>query len=245
MLANGGQTLATNIWQNNTFEANFSNAGEPRILAFSTGLDHALDTTGDGTTGVYLGLGANVAYITWHRLAGDGDTGTALISAQIELRSDGTIIMGFNAEPGANFGTKLGNGIVVGVSDGLAVWPPSSVDYSSLATADISGSTTNYQIWCRNGFVGSCFQQNGIDTHNNFDLDGRNIVFNPTGSGGFQISSTVKQGAAVIPCASSRSATAGGGSSASGGGGSTFTLLAILLAILGILSVFERQFNRN
>jgi hypothetical protein len=248
VLANGGQTLATNIWQSDQFEASFSNAGNPRILAFSTGLDHALDNTGDGTTGVYLGLAVNVAYITWHRLAGDGDTTTALISGQIELRSDGTIIIGSNAEPGANFGTKLGNGIVVGVSDGLAVWPPGSVDYRSLSTADISGSTTNYQIWCRNGFVGSCFQQNGTDTHNDFDLDGRNIVFNPTGSGGFQISSTVKQGAAENSCAiddgGGRSATAGGGGGG-GGGSSTFALLALLLAFAGVRSVFETQFTRN
>jgi hypothetical protein len=164
----GGEMLANDIWANTSFESNFSAEGTPRILVFSTGLNHAAVTTG----GVYFNSNGNSAVITWYRIAGIGATATALISAQIQLRDDGTIIFGYDAEAGADYNSALISGIVVGISNGNSVWPTGSLDFSVLDSSDINAGTTNYQVFCRNGVVSSCFQQNGTATRDTFDLDG-------------------------------------------------------------------------
>ena len=72
---NGGIALANNEslsssnWESKSFEPGFSAEGTARILAFSSGLSHAFDTTLD-VEGVYFLSNSTEAYITWYRIAG-------------------------------------------------------------------------------------------------------------------------------------------------------------------------------
>ena len=249
----GGELLQNNIWQNTAFESNFTFEGTPRILAFSTGLNHFNDTTAE-VEGVYF-FSNNVdrAYITWYRVAGTGDTNNALISFQVQLRADGTIVLGYDAEAGANFLASLNSGIIVGVSTGMSTWPPGSSDFTILSGSDINAGATVYEIWCRNGNVNDCFQQNGTDTHDAFDLDGRNVVFNPTPGIGYTVSRDIKAGVDAGACISiaanpgpgSGSFVSGSTSGSSGGGGGGSSVAPGFLIFLGLLVAFARARNRN
>jgi hypothetical protein len=246
-----GETLANDIWTNTAFESNFSAEGTPRILVFSTGLNHAADTTAD-VEGVYFNSDGNTAIVTWYRIAGIAATGTALISAQVQLRDDGTIIFGYDAEAGANFLTSLNSGIVVGISNGMSVWPTGSTDFSVLDTNDINAGTTNYQIWCRNNNVAGCFQQNGTDTHESFDLDGKNIVFNPTSGVGYQISKVVTVGVDAGACLTLSQSSGGSGSNmiasidtgGSGGGGGGGAIGIVTFLFLAMITLFRSLIMR-
>jgi hypothetical protein len=176
----GDDYLDYDLWENTEFEPEFSNVGNPMIAVFTTDLDN-----GDGPQGdLFFKSDGASATITWSDFATHDVDTEAFLTFQLRLDLDGTIVMGyqsFQADPATN----LDDGIVVGVTDGSGATPPGSLDLSTESNGS-SSNPSDYEIWCFDGSVAACFEPTQ-SVHTAFDLEQRNVVFEPDGAGGFRI----------------------------------------------------------
>jgi hypothetical protein len=178
----------------------FINDNDPIICPLNTDLD--LTTTGT----IHFNDFGNRAVFTWNEV-GTNENETALNSFQVQLYSDGTIVLGFNGildDPSEDLINDLDEGIVTGVTISDNVDPnPSNLSNTPFSTS----IPTVYERWCYvtvdNCGVGGI---NGLlsgPTNASFDLDQTNVVFIPNASNGFDVSSTLAPPsvgpAAVIP----------------------------------------------
>jgi hypothetical protein len=113
--------------------------------------------------------------ITWAVGVHDCTSPACHVLVQLQLLSDGTIIMGYN---GMVFTSSVGNDVLIGVSPGGVVPDPGSTDLSASIPFDSGTQSTVYER-----FPGS--------NPPPVDVDNTNIVFTPNGSGGFSVSNTM------------------------------------------------------
>ena len=208
---NNGAILLTNdaafitampatIWTASSFVPFFTNFGSgspaPVLLPFSSSLDQ-FNTLGKTyfkqTNDSFAGVSGNRAIITWEDSTFDGSF-TIDLNLQVILLENGTIIFSYDAVSDiSQWDSRSPQGIVVGISNGDGVFPLGSQNFSSY---DVGSDLTAYQIWCRDDDPTNPVNcaESGLDNNNGFDLDGRSLVFNPDGSSGFLISSSIKDG---------------------------------------------------
>ena len=232
--AGNGGYVDYDIWNQDYFESDFTDAGEPLILLFNTDLDNEDGTPPTGTIH-FKTDGATTAVVTWDGIASDASDSTPLITFQLTLESDGTISFGYNGIFG-DLVDDLGEGIVVGVSNGAGDVPAGSSDLSMDSTG--GATPTVYQIWCFDEAPGDpnplCYEPD-LGDNSGFDLDDSNVVFTPNLVGGFDIS--------VLP-----SDESSGGSFGGSGGGCTAVaynsrdpLFPALLAVLSTWYFIRRR----
>ncbi|MCP3979488.1 MAG: hypothetical protein GY716_09190 [bacterium] len=187
---NGGITLASSAqiaydtWEDDDFEDDFTDLGQPVMMVFNTDLN-----PGDGGT-IYFNDFGDRAVFTYELIATYASE-FVLITFQVTLHDDGTIVYGYNglfADPLSS----LDNGIVVGISDGDGNTPPAGVDYTD--DAPLSGGTTIYQVWCHQSSDNPDCWETGQD-NGEFDLDQCNITYSPD-NGGFDV--TVRCGSSIL-----------------------------------------------
>jgi len=140
------------------------------------------------------------------------------VLTQVQLLDTGTIIFGYN---GVIQTDSQGSDILVGVTPGSTSTPdPGNTDLSKEAPFDSVAETTVYEV-----FLAASVPP--------FDLDGGNVVFEPNGIGGYQVTTPGIGGIGI------GDATSGGG----GGGGCSLTgkgkldptlWLLVLTAALGL-----------
>lgn len=160
----------------------FLDDGAPTVAGFNS--DLVLTTSGT----IHFNDFGDRAVFTWNEVGTFSDE-TALLTFQITLHSDGTIVLGFNGILDGPGEFLVGDGIVVGVTAGDIPRPtdPGTVDLNGLP---VVGGTTNYERWCCSVAVNSCgFGETGglVGPSNDaFDLDQQNVVFTPV-LGGFAV----------------------------------------------------------
>jgi hypothetical protein len=195
---NGGVTLGIggvfagdsyvdyDLWNDSYFESDFTDVGNPIILPFETDLDN-----GNGVGDIYFKTDASSAVITWDGMATNQDEMTALITFQLTLNVDGSIMFGYGPITGTgDLVADLDQGIVVGISNGAGDPPPASSDISAAVNMDGTTSTV-YEIWCYDEVAlgGDCFDQTGRPDNNGFDMANETgVVFTPNAMGGFDLS---------------------------------------------------------
>jgi hypothetical protein len=114
------------------------------------------------------------------------------VLTQVQLLEDGTIIFGYN---GVVQTDSQGSDILVGVTPGSTITPdPGNTDLSKEAPFNSVTETTVYEV-----FLSASAPP--------FDLDGGNVVFEPNGVGGYQVTTPGIGGKSI------------GGSFGGGGGG--------------------------
>lgn len=204
------------IYNDSYFESDFTSYGSPVLLPFSTDLDN--DSNIDGLT--YFKTDADIAVITWVKVSTHEDDSTPFITMQVTLDSDGVIIYGYNGITG-HLIDDLDQGIVVGVSAGDGATPLGSADLSANAT----GSSTIYEIWCFDG-SGTCFEPSQAN-NDAFDLDNSNLMFKPDGLGGFEAYSF------------------GDESAAEGTAGGSMGLGALLISSILMMGAIRRRFENK
>jgi len=168
----------------------FSNSGKPAISPFGADLDQG-SSNPNGT--IYFNDFGDRAVVTWVLIGTnqrDSDD-FALLTMQVQLFDDGTIVFGYMLEPGVDLVNDLDTGIVVGISEGTTANPSGSDDFT--ADSPFDGGTTIYETWCYdedpNAAPGDsdCFEP-GRDDNSGFDLDDLNLVFIPLQGGGYAVS---------------------------------------------------------
>jgi len=159
--------------------------GAPSVAGFSSDLD--LSTTGT----IHLNDFGDRAVFTWNEV-GTNANNTALLTFQITLHDDGTIVLGYNGildDPSEDLLTDLSEGIVVGVTAG-DIPQPTDPGILDLSNPPFAGGTTIHERWCylvadSCGFFGQPGSLPGA-TNDAFDLDQLNVIFTPT-PGGFVV----------------------------------------------------------
>ena len=172
--------------------------------------------------------------------------GASDISFQAILLDDGTIIFNYVAPTTTNWNTKTTDGFVVGISKGDGTWPLGSQNLN--VASDFGIDLIGYQIWCANDNPAnppSCVQA-GLDINSDFDLHDQSIVFNPDGTTGFRVSSTIKDGnggGGSNICAVLKPGDLVTTSTSSSGGGGAFNVSTLLMMLLltGFATAFRRQ----
>ncbi|MBI3848448.1 MAG: hypothetical protein HY292_27770 [Planctomycetes bacterium] len=96
------------------------------------------------------------------------------VAVQLQLRKDGSFSLGWQCV----FGTGLVSDILVGVSPGGGAPDPGPVDFSAAIPFSSNGESTLYEVYP---------QMNPGSPP--FDLSGKNLVFERSGSGGFVVTS--------------------------------------------------------
>jgi hypothetical protein len=155
----------------------------PIFMPFSTDLD--LSSTGS----IHFNDFGDRAVFTWNEV-GTYEEDEHLVSFQMQLLSDGSIIFAYNGlldNDDEDLLESLNEGILVGIS---ASDDPDDPFTSDLNGGDFLAGTTVFELWCYDE-VDSC---DGFDGPMNtaFDLDQSNIIFTPEGDG-FRVSSLVAQ----------------------------------------------------
>ena len=195
---NGGVTLGIggvfagdsyvdyDLWDDSYFESDFTAVGNPIIMPFETDLDN-----GNGVGTIHFKTDASSAVMTWSGMAAYEDDSVPLITFQLTLNVDGSIVFGYGAITGTgDLVADLDQGIVVGISNGAGDPPPASSDLS--AFLNIDGTTqTVYEIWCYDEIAlgGDCFDQTGRPDNSGFDFaEETGVVFTPNMTGGFDLS---------------------------------------------------------
>ncbi len=168
----------------------FVSDNAPSIGGFFSDLD--LSTTGT----IHFNDFGDRAVFTWNEVGTD-ENEEALLTFQIQLFADGTIILGYNGimdDPSEDLLDDLGEGIVVGISAGRQA-SGTELGPTDLSTAQPPfnvNSTEIYDRWCYDE-ADSC----GYNSSDNgwpgpintaFDLDQTNVVFTPTGEGSYLVS---------------------------------------------------------
>ncbi len=179
--------ITYDAWYIDYFEDYFTNTGDPGMYVFGSDLDN-----GDGVGTIWYKTDGATAVITWDEIPSHEDSSVPIFTFQLTLASDGTITFGYDGMTGSgDLTVDLGQGIVVGVTNGMGDVPPGSSDLGAPVNADVNSSTA-YEIWCYDEdmvVAGDCFDQTGTRSDNNgFDLDQTNVVFTPNATGGFDIS---------------------------------------------------------
>lgn len=191
---NGGIALASalgdevyidyDIWDEDYFESDFTNLGNPSLLGFNTDLN----ISNSGT--IYYNSFGNRAVFTFELIPSYENDDEPFITFQIQIFQDGRIIYGYNGLFG-DLIDDLDQGIVIGISDGVGDTPPGGIDYTEAVPH--SGGTTIYQIWCYDSPTNTdCFEK-GQDNRG-YDLDQCNLTFTPDGSDGFTVTSNCGNG---------------------------------------------------
>lgn len=191
----------------------FISDSAPAIFPFNSDLD--LDSNGM----VLFNDFGDRAVFTWDEV-GTYENEDALLSFQVQLIDDGTIIFGYNGildDAAEDLVLDLDQGIIVGISlgdvtadfvaddftngenfgaegfvpQGVVVVDPGPINFT--ADTPFSGGTTIYELWCYDE-ADSCDGGRSGETNDQFDLDFQNIIFTPDGTAGFNASLTT-----VIP----------------------------------------------
>ncbi|MDH3389730.1 MAG: hypothetical protein OEN02_17730 [Gammaproteobacteria bacterium] len=159
------------------------------------------------------------------------------------MLGNGTIIFNYLAltDPATIWNAKSEAGIVIGVSNGDGTWPAGS---QNLNASDFGIDLIGYQIWCKNDdpLDPSTCMQAVLGRNGDFDLHDKSVVFNPDGTSGFLVSSTIKSGAgaggsgvcAVLGDPAGGGAVAGA-SGGGGGGGISVTALLFMMFLPFVL----------
>ena len=195
---NGGATLGIggvfagdsyvdyDIWNVSYFESDFTDVGNPIILPFSSDLDN-----GDGVGTIHFKTDATSAVMTWAGMPSHEDSSTPFITFQLTLNDDGSILFGYGTITGSgDLTVDLGQGIVVGVSNGAGDPPPAKSDMSGAVNIDVNTQTV-YEIWCYDEVApgDECFDQTTTADNNGFDMaNDTGVLFTPNMTGGFDVS---------------------------------------------------------
>lgn len=190
-LGNGGDYamgfITYDAWYIDYFEDYFTATGDPGMYVFGSDLDN-----GNGVGTIWYKTDGATAVITWDAIPSHEDSSVPIFTFQLMLASDGTITFGYDGMTGSgDLTVDLGEGIVVGVTNGMGDEPPDSSDLSAPVNADVNSATV-YEVWCYDEDMvvdGGCYDQTGMSSDNNgFDLDQTNVIFTPNGTGGFDVS---------------------------------------------------------
>ncbi|NNF52039.1 MAG: hypothetical protein HKN59_06345 [Gammaproteobacteria bacterium] len=177
-------TVPWHLWHRNSFVLGFSASGNPSLVPFNTDLD--LTSTGQ----IYFKDFGDRAVFTWDGAGSNRSPNLNFATFQLQIFADGKFSFAYQDFNG-DLIADLDEGIVVGFSDGSAVPPAGSVDFSD---APFSGLTTSYEIWCYDEDPGAdpaesdCYEP-GRDNNSAFDVmlaDGT-LEFMPDGTGGFLV----------------------------------------------------------
>ena len=168
------------------FMEEFTDDGAPSIAGFNSDLD--LTTTGT----IHFNDFGDRAVFTWNEVGTDRNE-TALLSFQISLYADGSILLGYNGildDPGEDLIQDLNEGIVVGVAAG-DIAQPIDPGPSGLNGPLFMSGTTAFARWCFEqpdscGFFGPPSEGLAGPTNAAFDLDQQSILFMPV-QGGFAV----------------------------------------------------------
>jgi hypothetical protein len=161
---------------------------EPLICPFNTDTDLDLEGT------VHFKDLGNRAVFTWNEV-GTHEQPTHLLTFQLQLFDDGTIVFGFNGildGEGEDLIESLFDGIVVGISLSDGTFPtPEANPWDFSSGGPLLVGDTAYERWC--GDTEDSCGEGGDDgfegpTNAAFDLDQRNVVFQPFPGGGFLVS---------------------------------------------------------
>ncbi len=163
----------------------FLSDNAPSIAGLNTDLD--LSTTGK----IHFRDFGDRAVFTWNEV-GTNENETALITFQIQLYRNGTIILAYNGvldDSSEDLIDDLDSGIVVGISAGKEVIG-TEPGPSDLSTPLVINSTEIYDRWCYEtadscGYDGSDKGWSGL-RNTAFDLDQKNVVYVPY-AGGFAV----------------------------------------------------------
>ncbi len=180
----GDQEVDYDIWED--FEVQFTDVGNPIILPFGSDLDND-----DGVGTIHFKTDASSAVMTWADMPAHEDSTSALITFQLTLNADGSILFGYGPITGSgDLTADLGEGIVVGISNGAGDPPPAKSDLSAAVNIDVNSQTV-YEIWCYDEAAPGedCFDQMTTTDNNGFDFaEETGVVFTPNMTGGFDLS---------------------------------------------------------
>ena len=174
----------------------FIDDSAPELCPLNTDLD--LTTTGT----IHFNDFGDHAVVTWNEV-GTNQEATHLSTFQVQLWNTGRIVFGYNGildGAGEDLLASLDEGIVVGITISDNV-DPGPVD---LSNGPFSTGATAYERWCYDA-ADSC-GVNGSNTglpgpiNTAFDLDQRNVIFDPLPGTGFTVSNAVDgAGPTAIP----------------------------------------------
>lgn len=186
---NGGLQLG-NLGVDNKIDYNhwdhmeeFLSDGTPSIAGFNTNLD----LTKNGA--VHFNDLGDRAIFTWNEV-GTHKNLDALITFQVQLNKDGSILFSYNGVLDGSSESlidDIGEGIVIGVTAGLEPMEtePGPSDFGRNFT---SSDTEVYQRWCFDKTDGCAFNGDRSKalsgpTNSEFDCDQQSIVLTPAGNG--------------------------------------------------------------
>lgn len=162
---------------------------EPVICPFNTDLDLSERGT------VHFEKRKNRVTFTWNEV-GTREEPAHLSTFQVQLRADGTIVFGYDGvldDEGESPLGSLSEGIVVGISLGDRTFPKPEENPFDLGSGLLArAGDTAYERWCRDeadtcGETGRPGEDYAGPTNAAFDLDQKNVVFNPAPGGGFVV----------------------------------------------------------
>lgn len=258
--ANAVANIAPTTWNKAFFQTNFSNLGQgvtavPVIFPFNTSLSQ-LFTGGEvwfaNYSGSFAGFTGDRAVVTWERSSlSPGFDGTPEITFQVILLGNGTIIFGYETLTSPSTWNNMGvseQGIVVGISNGDGIWPNGSQNFTG---PDFGIDLMGYEVWCFTDDTNnpSTCVQSQLGQNIDFDLHDKNVVFNPDGTSGFLVSSTIKNGnggggsgvCAIFAESGGGMANVGASGGSGGGGGFGLASLCFLVFLLFVPPLRRRN----